>query len=136
MKKLLFLSVLLFSLPSFAGLPEMMKIYNNPNLAPSVKECKGNNYCNGFVALSKQWKDIPNSYRYKGGFNIKHNAKIGDGYGLNKGFYLYQDKSIEFSDVGNEYFYDNGGKPKSKEKVFAQGLAVLLYIEDKNGWTK
>ena len=38
--------------------------------------------------------------------------------------------------VGDMIFYDGSGKGMANECVFAQGLAVLLYIEDKNGWAK
>lgn len=126
---------LLISSASFADLSVMMKVYNNPNSAPKVTRCHGNITCNGFVALAKQWKDIPIKYRYHG-FDIRQDAKMGDGYGLNKGFYLNNDKSINYSEVGNDFFYKNGGASKSDEAIFGRGLAVLLYIEDKNGWSK
>lgn len=66
----------------------MMNIYNNPNTAPNVPECRGDSYCNGFIALSKQWKDIPDSYRYEGDHDIKYYAKRGwtyDDQGRNRG---------------------------------------------------
>ena len=70
------LALTVSSVSSFAGLPEMMKVYNNPKSAPKIATCKGDIYCNSFIALSKQWKDIPNSYRYKGE-DIKAYAKNG-----------------------------------------------------------
>ena len=134
MKKIGLIAILaMASTASFAGLPEMMKIYNNPKSAPKVTQCKGNQNCNAFVALSKQWQAIPNQYRYHG-FNIKQQAKEGDGYGLNKGFSLRQDQSYALMEAGDAVFYDAGGKSAAKERIFGQGLAVLLYIEDKNGW--
>ena len=135
MKKYALLLLLGMSAISHAGLPEMMKIYRNPQLAPAVAKCQKNVYCNAFVALSKQWQAIPNAYRYHG-FNIKQDARIGDGYGLKKGFSLQTDRSIALSEAGDVVFYDGGGKGAANERVFAQGLAVLLYIEDKNGWAK
>lgn len=125
------------SVSSFAGLPEMMKIYNNPKLAPKVAVCKGDAYCNGFIALSKQWKDIPNSYRYQGEWDIKVYAREGITYnsrgnnvGLHKGFYWYTDKSINFlQSIQTKQNF-------SKNNNIEGGLAVLLYIEDKKGWAK
>ncbi|ATZ66784.1 hypothetical protein [Acinetobacter haemolyticus] len=118
----------------YAGLPEMMKIYKNPSLAPKVAVCKGNTNCNAFTALAKQWHDIPKNYRYHG-FDVRLQALQGDGYGLNKGFSLAKDRSNAFQDAGEVIYYDGGSRGKAKEAIFAQGMAVLLYIEDKNGWT-
>lgn len=132
MKKLAFLMVLmLFSVNAFAGLPEMMKIYNNPSLAPKVKICKGDIFCNASVALSDQWKSIPNNYRYKGEFEIKSYAKSGITWdsqgrniGLHSGFYICQDKSSVYLN-----------SIPDKEPYIERIWAVLLYIEDKKGWT-
>lgn len=134
MKKLLLAFSVIISTSSFAGLPEMMKIYNNPSLAPKVPACKNNKNCNGFVALSKQWKSIPDSYRYQGQFDIKDYAKKGVTWdnqgrniGLQRGFYFNTDKTnalIEGVDSLQDMSKIN----------YEGGLAVLLYIEDKNGW--
>ena len=134
MKKILTILAVTMSTSSFAGLPEMMKVYNNPKSAPQVATCKRNTQCNAFVALANQWQAIPNNYRYHG-FDIKKQAKQGDGYGLNKGFSLATDKAIALSEAGDNTFYSGGSQSVAKERIFAQGLAVLLYIEDKNGWT-
>lgn len=134
MKKTLAILALTISTSSFAGLPEMMKVYNNPKSAPQAAECNRKTQCNAFVALANQWQAIPNNYRYQG-FDIKKQAKQGDGYGLNKGFSLATDKSIALAEAGENTFYSGGSKAATKERIFAQGLAVLLYIEDKNGWT-
>lgn len=135
MKKSAFVLLLCMSAASHAGLPEMMKIYQNPQLAPPVAKCQKNVHCNAFVALAKQWQAIPDSYRYHG-FNIKKDAKSGDGYGLNKGFSTIKDRSNTIRDAGEAVFYDGGSKGAANERVFAQGLAVILYIEDKNGWAQ
>lgn len=123
---------------SFAGLPEMMKIYNNPKLAPKVVACKGDVYCNGFIALSKQWRSIPDSYRYHG-YNIKASAKSGvtyddqgRGVGLQNGFYFKTDRTNKFLDGADKYIENK----KQTAPDHEGGLAVLLYIEDKNGWAK
>ena len=134
MKKIVLSVFLICSFQVHAGLPEMMKIYNNPQSAPKVPKCKGDINCNAFVALSKQWKSIPTSYRYDG-FDIRKDAKEGDGYGLNKGFSLAKDRSVTYSEVGGDMFYYYN-KGFANERIFAQGLAVLLYIEDKNKWAK
>lgn len=133
MKKLLLLSLLVISTSTFADLSAMMKIYNNPQLAPKVPVCKKDTNCNAFVALSKQWQAIPDTYRYSG-FDIKKQARQGDGYGLNKGYSFYKERSVEIGEAGTENFYYNDGP--TRETLLARGLAVLLYIEDKNGWVK
>lgn len=115
-------------------LSQMMNIYNNPQLAPPVPICQDNIYCNAFSALSQYWVDIPDNYRYQGEFNIKYQAQIGDGYGLNKGFTLNQEKSVLLAEAGNLAYYNSGGNNTTQEKIFAEGLVVLLYIEDMNGW--
>lgn len=131
MKKLLAILAIFITTQSYAGLPEMMKVYNNPTTASKVAKCKGNTNCNAFVALANQWQDIPNNYRYHG-FDIKKQAREGDGYGLNKGFTLYTDKSVEYDEAGSETFYWSG----SSEALYGKGKAVLLYIEHKKGWVK
>lgn len=141
MQKLIALSVLLLSVNTFAGLPEMMQIYHHPQLAPHIKACQGDVNCNAFTALATQWQSIPKNYRYQG-FNIRKDAENGDAYSLHKGFSLQTDRSLElvgdydFHQSAYTIYYGNGNKTKAQEKIFAQGLAVLLYIEDKNGWAK
>jgi hypothetical protein len=136
LKKLSLLGIMSFCITSqvYAGLPEMMKIYKNPSSAPKVTACKGNVNCNAFTALAKQWQGIPKTYRYDGS-DIRKDAAQGDGYGLNKGFILATDRSIIFQEAGEKVYYDGGSKPRESEATFGQGLAVLLYIEDKNGWS-
>lgn len=111
----------------------MMKVYKNPLSAPKVATCKGNINCNAFTALAKQWQEIPKTYRYDG-FDIRKQAAQGDGYGLSKGFSLATDRSVAFQEAGDTVYYNGGSKPRASEAVFGQGMAVLLYIEDKNGW--
>ena len=141
MKKILIaLALTVSSVSSFAGLPEMMKVYNNPKSAPKIATCKGDIYCNSFIALSKQWKDIPNSYRYQGKWDIKAFAKRGVTYnnqgrniGLeSQGYYLHTDKANKISEGVSKYIETKKHTPDDNEG----GLAVLLYIEDKNGWAK
>lgn len=133
MKKILALLALTMSSASFAGLPEMMKIYKNPSLAPNTEYCTvTDDNCKAFTALAKRFDSIPVNYRYNG-FDIRKQALQGDNYGLNKGFSLYKDKSVEIADGGEVYFDFASNK---KSLISAKGLAVLLYIEDKNGWTE
>ena len=47
---------------------------------------------------------------------------------------MKRERSLELAEAGEEAFYAGGAKPRAQERIFAQGLAVLLYIEDKNGW--
>ena len=139
MKKILVaLALMVSSVSSFAGLPEMMKVYNNPKSAPKIATCKGDIYCNSFIALSKQWKDIPNSYRYKGD-DIKAYAKNGATYdeqgrniGLESGFVLTTNKAQKMHEGVVKYFEAKGYVTDRNQR----GLAVLLYIEDKKGWAK
>lgn len=134
MKKVLAVLAIVGSTSSFAGLPEMMKIYNNPSLAPNTDYCAvTDDNCKAFTALAKQWQSIPVNYRYKGQWNIRKDAAEGDAYGLYKGFYLYKEKSVELADAGDIYY--DFSNPK-KEAIAARGRAVIMYIEDKNGWAK
>lgn len=121
----------LIAMPALAN-NTMLKYFNNPTSAPKVAECKGNQNCNAFVALAKQWQSIPNNYRYHS-FNIKKEASIGNGYGLYKGYSVSSERGMALQDAGYNVFYDGGSKGKAKERIFAQGTAVLLYIEDVYG---
>lgn len=138
MKKILAFVLIMISASSFAGLPEMMKVYNNPKSTPKIAACKGDIYCNGFIALSKQWPSIPKAYRYHG-FDIRADAKSnisydeqGRGIGLDNGFYFYKDRTQKFVEGADKYIETKGQTSDNHEG----GLAVLLYIEDKNGWAK
>lgn len=134
-KASVFLASLLFASPIYANNFEtMMNIYNNPKSAPKAKMCKGNAYCNAFVALSKQWQNIPNNYRYKGQYDIKASARKGVTYdsqgrniGLHSGFSFYAPRSNQIINSAENinHLVNNEG-----------ALAVLLYIEDKNGWAE
>lgn len=134
MKKIVLFTLLSsLSIPAFANLDNMMKIYHNPQLAPKVKACKNNIKCNAFMALSRQWQSIPNHYRYKGKWEIKSFARKGitwDNQGRNiglwKGFY-WTEKSVDYFDAALNHLAE-------PEPHIERGLAVLLYIEDKNGW--
>ncbi len=114
-------------------LADLMKLYNNPRLSPEISTCKGNIYCNTFIALSKEWRNIPDSYRYQGEFDIKSEAGNGITYddngrniGLERGFYFYTEQTQKIkSGVENL---------ESLPHDYEGGLAILLYIEDKNGW--
>ena len=115
---------------SHAYVKSMTKIYNSPQTAPKVQRCKGDQNCNAFYALSKQWQSIPNNFRLNG-FNIKADAKAGDGYGLWKGFNLKTDRARSLAEAGDEVFFGGGSGSKADERIFAQGLAVLIYLENK-----
>ena len=55
---------------------------------------------------------------------------------LNKGYSLNKDQSIAIAEAGNDIFYAGGSKGANNERTFAQGLAVILYLEDKKGWAR
>ena len=134
MKKIIALLAQTISTTSFAGLTDMMKIYNNPSLAPNTEYCAvSDDNCKAFTALAKQWQSIPVNYRYKGEWDIRKDAANSDAYSLYKGFYLYKDKSVELVEAGDIYY--DFSNPK-KEAIAARGRAVIMYIEDKNGWAK
>ena len=118
---------------SHADVATMNKYYNNPKLAPKIKRCNGNQYCNAFYALSKQWKSIPNGFYVPGcpDCKIKEQARDGDGYGLNKGYSLSRDRSHQLRDAGDDKFYSGSSVSKADERIFGEGLAVLLYLENK-----
>lgn len=59
---------------SHADVKSMAKIYNSPQTAPKTQRCKGNQNCNAFYALSKQWQSIPNNFTAYGD-NIKDYAR-------------------------------------------------------------
>ena len=118
---------------SHADISTMNKYYDKPNLAPKVQRCKGNQDCNVFYALSKQWKSIPNGFHTPGcpECKVKEEAKDGNGYGLNKGYSLKRDYSINLSEAGWNEFYKGGSATKSDERIFGEGLAVLIYLDYK-----
>lgn len=115
---------------SHADVKSMTQIYNNPQIAPKVQRCKSNQNCNAFYALSKQWQSIPENFKISG-MKLKPYAKSGDGYGLWKGFTLNSSRAIALSDAGDAVFYSGGSSSAADERIFAQGLAVLLYLENK-----
>ncbi|WP_201535284.1 hypothetical protein [Psychrobacter ciconiae] len=118
---------------SHADMAKMNQYYNNPKSAPKVKMCKGNQNCNAFYALSRQWKSIPNNYRVPGcsDCKIKDEARDGNGYGLYKGYSLSQDRAITLSDAGENRFYRGGAASPAEERIFAEGRAVLIYLDNK-----
>ena len=118
---------------SHADVTTMNKYYNNPKLAPKIKRCNGNQDCNTFYALSKQWKSIPNNFHTPDcpDCKVKEHARDGDGYGLNKGYYLERDRSHELKEAGENKFYRGGAASKADERIFAEGLAVLIYLDYK-----
>ncbi|WP_180115804.1 hypothetical protein [Acinetobacter sp. YH12140] len=102
--------------------PTLEDIYQNNVAVESVKACKGNANCNTFHALAKNWEAIPQS-------ETKQLARDGDGYGLWKG-YSYSDERInELAEAGEAAFYRGGAASPKEERIFGQGLAVLLYLQ-------
>lgn len=98
-------------------------IFAGSSNIPQVKACKGNSNCNIFHALAENWKLIPDDSRYKA------LAKEGDGYGLWKGYSYTDDRVYELANAGEEVFYRGGAATPKEEKLFGQGLAVLLYLQ-------
>lgn len=113
----------------------IMAVYHKPELAPTTQECYDSELCNAFVAIAQQWHNIPIDYRYQG-FDIRQQAAIGDAHGLHKGFTLQNQRSIELAEAGNIFLYQNANMSGQEVHLFAQGLAMLLYIEDQNGWAQ
>ncbi|WP_288400680.1 hypothetical protein [uncultured Acinetobacter sp.] len=114
-----------------ADVGSMSKVYSKPQSAPQVQRCKGNNKCNAFYALAKEWQSIPNNFKLDG-INVKSYAKDGDGYGLWKGFTLNSNRAIALANAGDAVFFKGGSSSKADERIYAQGMAVLLYLENKS----
>lgn len=98
-------------------------IMNGSSNIPQIKACKGNANCNTFHALAENWKLIPNNSEYKA------LASSGDGYGLWKGYYYTEDRIYELAEAGEAAFYRGGSASPKEERLFGQGLAVLLYLQ-------
>jgi len=111
-----------------ADIGQLNTIYHHPQSAPKLQRCKGNPQCNAFYALAKQWQSIPNNFKLDG-INVKSYAKAGDGYGLWKGFSLNSDRAIALAEAGDAAFFNGGSHSKADERIYAQGLAVLLYLD-------
>ncbi|RSN79451.1 hypothetical protein EA770_18545 [Acinetobacter baumannii] len=116
---------------SHADVVSMSKVYSKPQSAPQVQRCKGNTQCNAFYALAKDWQSIPNNFKLDG-INVKAYAKDGDGYGLWKGFTLNSNRAIALANAGDAVFFKGGDSSKADERIYAQGMAVLLYLDSKS----
>lgn len=116
---------------SHADVGSMTKVYSKPESAPQIQRCKGNTRCNAFYALAKEWQFIPNNFKLDG-INVKSYAKDGDGYGLWKGFTLNSNRAIALANAGDAVFFKGGDSSKADERIYAQGMAVLLYLENKS----
>ena len=118
---------------SHADVATMNKYYNNPNLAPKVKRCQGDQDCNAFYALSKQWKSIPSCFKtaYGKDCTTKKEAQRGNGYSLWKGASFNKTRSSDLAYAAEDVFYGGGGASKADERIFAEGLAVLYYLDSK-----
>ena len=115
---------------SYADVATMQKIYKNPQSAPKVQKCKGNQNCNAFYTLAQQWQSIPNNFKISG-YSPKSYAQKGDGYGLWKGFSVSGEPAATIAEAGEAVFYRGGVASKADERTFAQGMAVLLYLDNK-----
>lgn len=136
MKKALAILAIIGTTSSFAGLPEMTKIYNHPSIAPKYVACAENIYCNGFTALSKQWHSIPKNYRYKGEWDIRKMAEKGEAEELYRGFsFGEQETTYYFLEAGANAYYKRGSSYKN-DLTFARGVAVILYMIDQKGWSE
>lgn len=118
---------------SHADMATMTKYYNNPSLAPKVKRCGGDQDCNAFFALSKQWKSVPNCFNtaYGKDCSTKKEAARGNGYSLWKGASFNKERSSDLAWAAEDVFYNGGGASQADERIFAEGLAVLYYLDSK-----
>jgi len=98
-------------------------IYSGNTSVPQIKACNGNANCNTFHALAENWKLLPDESKYKA------LAKSGDGYGLWKGYSYSDDGIYELAEAGEAAFYRGGAASPKEERLFGQGLAVLLYLQ-------
>lgn len=118
---------------SHADVATLSKYYKTPSLAPKVQRCQGSQDCNAFYALAKQWKSVPDCFKTSYGSNCdaKKEAKAGNGYSLWKGASFNKDRSSDLASAAEEVFYRGGAASKADERIFAEGLAVLYYLDSK-----
>ena len=118
---------------SHADFSAMNKNYTNSKVAPKVQHCKGDQDCNAFYALSKEWKAIPNCFKTSYGSNCdaKAEAKAGNGYSLWKGASFRHTRSSNLANAAEEVFYRGGSASPADERIFAEGLAVLYFLDAK-----
>lgn len=118
---------------SHADFSAMNKYYTNSKVAPKVQHCKGDQDCNAFYALSKEWKAIPNCFKTSYGSNCyaKAEAKAGNGYSLWKGASFRHTRSSNLANAAEEVFYRGGSASPADERIFAEGLAVLYFLDAK-----
>lgn len=102
--------------------PTLEDIYQNKVAVQSIKACNGNADCNTFHALAQNWDLIPES-------EVKQMARDGNGYSLWKGYYYTDERISNLADAGEAVFYNGGGAGAKKERIFAQGLAVLQHLQ-------
>lgn len=121
---------LLGATSSYADIRSASKIYNNPASAVKVTRCQGDQYCNAFYALAKEWQIIPKNYKLRG-YNLRSFIDENDGYGLNRGFSPpYKKHATEILNAGDVTFNENA-RNDADHLVFVKGLAVLHYLENK-----
>ena len=76
--------------------------------------------------LSKQWDTIPKSYRYKGEYDIRKMAEIGDASSLYRGFSFGEEEStFYFIEAGADTYYQYDSKHKC-----ILGKSGVLYAEN------
>ena len=133
MKAIVGMSCCIVFSASHADFSTMNKYYTNSNMAPEVQRCQGDKDCNAFYALSKQWRSLPACFETKYGSNcdIKQEAKAGNGYGLWKGYSFRHTRSSNLAYTAEDVFYRGGSASPDDERIFAEGLAVLHFLDTK-----
>ena len=118
---------------SHADFSTMNKYYTNSKTAPELKRCRGDKDCNAFYALSKQWHSLPNCFNTSYGPNCyaKKEAKAGNGYSLWKGASFRHTRSSNLAYAAEDVFYKGGSASLEDERIFAEGLAVLYFLDTK-----
>ncbi|MFW1858711.1 hypothetical protein [Acinetobacter defluvii] len=131
MKKwFLLLLALTISTPSFA-LIEIMAIYNNPQINVKIPRCKGDINCNTFVSLANSYEGLKLAIKNNYPMLLEY-ADQGEGKKLDDEIWLYRDHSKKILKAGKAIY---GKNTNSNDKyIYARGLAVLLFIEQRNGW--
>ncbi|MEG6547666.1 hypothetical protein V6C59_17545 [Acinetobacter bereziniae] len=131
MKKLfILLSALMISTSSFAFM-EIMALYRNPQISEKIPRCKGNIDCNTFVSLANSYPSLKLSIKNNYPALLEY-AEQGEGKKLDDEIWLYQDRSKKILKAGKAIYAKNTN-PNDKY-IYARGLAVLLFIEQRNGW--
>ncbi|MEG2432309.1 hypothetical protein [Acinetobacter sp. WCHA39] len=113
-----------FTSLSHADMNQVMALINDPASAPAIRRCDGNQNCNAFVAISKQWQVIPKDdplryYIYSADLNAI--LREGD-KGLNE-------QKLRDIDEFAYHLFDYNAENFNDRWMYVKGLTVLKYVQ-------